>query len=114
MWTAKFIPEAKKDISKLDGSIRKQIFLGIAKVSTNPLPVPNGYGKPLGNKQGNNLTGFLKIKYKRIGIRVVYTLAVDAKVMNIVAISPRDDEYCYKLARTRSVLYGNELFHDNF
>jgi len=45
---------------------------GIKKVSKNPLPNPDGYGKPLGNKGGYNLTGFFKIKYRDIGIGVVY------------------------------------------
>ena len=71
-WTIRITDEAKKDYNKLEGSIRKQVLAGIIKVSKAPLPSPNGYGKPLGNKNGNNLTGFFKIKYRGIGIRVVY------------------------------------------
>lgn len=74
MWQVKFLNEAKKDLAKLDNSLKGQVLKGIAKVRTNPLPVPLDYGKPLGNKGGNNLTGFFKIKYKGIGIRVVYSL----------------------------------------
>ena len=66
MWQVKFLNEAKKDLAKLDNSLKGQVLKGIAKVRTNPLPVPHGYGKPLGNKGGNNLTGFFKIKYKGI------------------------------------------------
>lgn len=55
---------------------------GIVKVAKAPLPSPDGYGKPLGSKGKNNLTGFFKIKYRGIGIRVVYTLVLDKKVMN--------------------------------
>ena len=72
MWTPKIIPEAEKSFAKFDKSLKIQIAAGIMKVSTNPLPQPAGYGKPLGNKGGNNLTGFFKIKYKGIGIRVVF------------------------------------------
>ena len=71
-WKVKITDEARKDYFKLEGSLRKQVLAGIRKVSKAPLPSPDGYGKPLGNKSGNNLTGFFKIKYKGIGIRVLY------------------------------------------
>jgi len=114
MWIVKFSPEAIKTAKKFDKSLNEQIFKGIAKVSKSPLPQPNGYGKPLGNKGGNNLTGFFKIKYKGIGIRVVYTLALKEKIMNIVVISERDDEYCYDLASKLYKKYGDEIFENIF
>jgi mRNA interferase RelE/StbE len=114
MWHVKFLDEAKNDVRNLDNSLKKQIFKGIAKVSTNPLPHPNGYGKPLGNKGGNNLTNFFKIKYRGIGIRVVYTLALDSHTMNIIVISQRDDDYCYSVAEKLYQKYGNDIFKDIF
>ena len=64
-WEVEYCDEAKKDIKKLDGSQIKQVLKAIEKVSTNPLPFnEGGYGKPLGNKSGNNLTGYLKIKLR--------------------------------------------------
>ena len=113
-WEIRITDEAKKDFNKIGGSIRKQVLAGIVKVSKAPLPSPNGYGKPLGNKNGNNLTGFFKIKYRGIGIRVVYTLVVDKMVMNIVVISQRDDNYCYELAAKLYDKYGDEIFEDIF
>lgn len=113
-WKIRITDEAKKDYIKIEGSIRKQVLAGIVKVSQAPLPSPNGYGKPLGNKNGNNLTGFFKIKYRGIGIRVVYTLVVDKMVMNIVVISLRDDNYCYELAAKLYDKYGDEIFADIF
>ena len=95
-WEINIVEEAIKEYKELDGSVKKQVLAGIIKVSKAPLPSPNGYGKPLGNRNGNNLTGFFKIKYKSIGIRVVYTLVLEEKVMNIIVISERDDDYCYK------------------
>ena len=53
--------EAIKQYDKLEGSVRKQVLSGIWKVSQSPLPAPEGFGKPLGNKGGENLTGFFKI-----------------------------------------------------
>ncbi len=113
-WTIRITDEAVKDLSKLDGSIKKQVLAGIYKVSEAPLPSPNGYGKPLGNKNGNNLTGFFKIKYRDIGIRVVYTLILNEMKMNIVAVSVRDDDYCYKLAALLYEKYGDKIFKDTF
>ena len=113
-WTIRITDEAKKDYHKLEGSIRKQVLAGILKFSKAPLPSPNGYGKPLGNKNGNNLTGFFKIKYRGIGIRVVYTLVVDKMTMNIVVISQRDDNYCYDLAAKLYEKYGSDIFDDIF
>lgn len=49
-WNIHITDEAKKDYKKIEGSVRKQILAGIVKVSKAPLPSPDGYGKPLGNK----------------------------------------------------------------
>ena len=113
-WKIRITNEAKKDYKRLEGSLRKQVLAGIVKVAKAPLPSPNGYGKPLGNKQGNNLTGFFKIKYRGIGIRVVYTLVVDKLTMNIIVISQRDDNFCYELAAKLYDKYGDEIFEDIF
>ena len=114
MWTPKFCAEARREISKLDGSLKKQVVSGIAKVAQNPLPAPQGYGKPLGNKCNTNLTRFFKIKYRGIGIRVVYTLAIDERIMNIIVVSLRDDEYCYQIAQKRFEKYGENIFLNIF
>lgn len=113
-WNIRITDEAKKDYEKIEGSIRKQVLAGIIKVSKAPLPSPNGYGKPLGNKKGNNLTGFFKIKYRGIRIRVVYTLVLDKMIMNIMVISQRDDNYCYDLVAKLYDKYGEDVFKDIF
>jgi len=113
-WKIHIADEARKDFHVIDGSIKKQVLAGIIKVSRAPLPSPNGYGKPLGNKQGNNLTGFFKIKYRGIGIRVVYTLVLEEQIMNIIVISQRDDNFCYDLAAKLYEKYGEDIFKDIF
>lgn len=113
-WNIRIADEARKDYGKIEGSVRKQVLAGILKVSKAPLPSPKGYGKPLGNKQGNDLTGFFKIKYRGIGIRVVYTLVVDKMTMNIMVISQRDDNYCYELVAKLYDKYGDDVFKDVF
>ena len=75
IWEIEFIEETRKDFSKLDHSIQIQIAKGLQKVSQNPLSIyEGGYGKPLGNKNGINLSNLFKIKFSKIGIRVVYKL----------------------------------------
>ncbi len=113
-WNIRITDEAKKDYSKIEKSVQSQVLAGIIKVSKAPFPSPNGYGKPLGNKKGNNLTGFFKIKYRGIGIRVVYTLVVDKATMNIVVISHRDDNYYYEFASRLYEKYGDDIFQDVF
>lgn len=46
MWTIKYSYEAQKDMLKLDKMLQQQVLKGIYKVSQNPLPAPDGYGKP--------------------------------------------------------------------
>ena len=101
-WQIEFLEEAEKDLRRLDHSVQIQVIRGIRKVSQNPLPVQQGgYGKPLGNKDGVNLTNLLKIKFRDLGIRVVYKVEVISTVMRIIVISARADEQVYKEARRR-------------
>lgn len=102
-------------MKKLDNSLKKQVLVGIRKVSKNPLPQSEGgYGKALGNIQGTELTGFFKIKYRGIGIRVVYTLVKNYNIMNIIVVSIREDSESYKKAQKRKDKYGKTLFEDVF
>jgi len=114
MWQIKLSKEARKALSVLDNVTQKQVLAGIKKVSKNPLPNPDGYGKPLGNKGGHNLTGFFKIKYRDIGIRVVYSLTSIGEIMNILVISKRDDNACYEEAVKLYEKYGDKVFNDTF
>ncbi len=110
MWTIKFIPEAIKDLKKIDNSIKHQVLVGINKVSKNPLPkTEGGYGNPLGNIRGNDLAGFFKIKYRGIGIRVVYILRRNEKEMIIVVTSARANNKSYKEAQKRKFKYKTDF-----
>lgn len=101
-WSIEFLEEALKDLEKLDYSVQLQVVKGIQKVGQNPLPVQEGgYGKPLGHKRGTNLTSLLKIKFRDLGIRVVYKVEQVDGIMKIVIISARTDEQVYKEAAKR-------------
>jgi mRNA interferase RelE/StbE len=102
-WKVEYSAEAKKDMANLDHSQRLQVAKAIRKVSQNPLPQSEGgYGKPLGNKQSNKLTGFFKIKLLKSGIRVVYTIIRTDKIMKIIVIAARADDEVYNVASKRS------------
>lgn len=106
-WTIEFIPEASDDLQKLDGSVKPQILKGIRKVSQNPLPdYKDGYGKPLGNQNGNDLSGLMKIKFKKVGIRIVYKIEITDTIMKVVVISARADNQVYEEAEKRRRKYN--------
>ena len=102
-WKVEFIPDADKDLSKLDGSVRKQVLIGIEKVRQSPLS--DGYGKPLGNLAGVDLAGLYKVKFKKSGIRVVYKPIMTDNVMKIIIISARADNKVYEDAFKRRKKY---------
>ena len=101
-WEVEYLPEAESDLKSLDGSQKILVLKAIKKVKQNPLPVyEGGYGKPLGNKNGNDLTGFLKVKLKSAGLRVVYKVVKQNDKMLIIVIGARADEEVYGIAKKR-------------
>ncbi|MCL2095444.1 MAG: type II toxin-antitoxin system RelE/ParE family toxin [Oscillospiraceae bacterium] len=98
----KYSDEAKKDRKAFNNYQLEQIDKAVLKVSKNPLPQnEGGYGKPLGHKQGRNLTGLCKIVLKKLGIRVVYELVRKGDIMEIIVIAARNDEEVYDIALKR-------------
>lgn len=103
-WQVEFLDEALNDLRKLDGSVKVQVLKGIRKVSQNPLPTnQGGYGKPLGSKSNSNLTGLLKIKFRDLGLRVVYKTEIINGIMKIIIISARSDNEVYRQAELRRI-----------
>ena len=101
-WEVEYTKEAENDRNSLDTSQRQQVLKAIRKVSKNPLPkAQGGYGNPLGNKHGHDLTGYLKIKLRKLGIRVVYKVIRDDEVMKIIVIAARANEEVYEVASDR-------------
>lgn len=101
-WIVEYTKEARHDLKSLDRTQQLQVLKSIEKVSKNPLPnTEGGYGKPLGNYMSGKLSGYLKIKLLRFGLRVVYALERKENVMKIIIISIRDDETVYKMAQER-------------
>ena len=99
-WELRYHPEAEKDLKKLDGSQLLLVRKAIKKVQTNPMPEEEGgYGKPLGNRRGRDLTGLMKIKLKKAGIRIVYQLVRTKTQMLVIVVGVREDEEVYELAK---------------
>ena len=106
-WKLEFLPEAVKDLKSLSGNQQILVLKAIKKVQVNPLPTyEGGYGKPLGNKNGKNLAGFLKIKLRDAGIRVVYKLVRTETQMLVIVVGARADDEVYELAEKRKKKHG--------
>ena len=107
IWELAYLPEARKDLRNLDRSKQVLVEKAIKKVKENPLPHDEGgYGKPLGHKQGTNLTNMLKIKLRGEGVRIVYKLIRTETKMLVVVIGIREDEEVYEIAQKRREQYG--------
>lgn len=105
-WKVEYLPEAREDLRILSKDVKTAVLQAIKKVMENPLPKSeNGYGNPLGNKPGSKLSGFLKIKLLKYGIRVVYKLIRTETTMTIVVIGARRDDEVYKIAVKRNNKY---------
>jgi len=104
MWKVEYLPEAVSDLIRIDKSIRARIIKGINKVVQNPVAKSHGgYGEPLGNQKGRDLSGLYKIKYRDIGIRVVYSLREQSGIMTIVVIGVRSNSEVYNEAYKRRI-----------
>lgn len=94
--------EAVEDLKRLDHSQQIQVVKAVDKVSVNLLAqTEGGLGKPLGNKKSSKLAGYLKIKLKRLGLRVVCRLVMEEHVMKIIVVSARADDEVYITAKKR-------------
>ena len=101
-WTIKYRDEAIEDMEAMEGSIKPQLTKLINRVAENPLPKrEGGYGVELGNKNGVDLSGCLKIKLKKAGIRIVYQLERTETSMTIIIIGMRADLEVYREAAKR-------------
>ena len=101
-WKVLYLPEVERDLKALAHNQIIAVRKAISKVKENPLPqAEGGYGKPLGNKNSTNLTGFLKIKLRGEGIRIVYKLIRTETSMLIIVVGVREDDEVYDIAQDR-------------
>ena len=101
-WKLLYLPEAEKDYRSLGHNQQLIVTKAIDKICSNPLPAEEGgFGKPLGHKRGLNLTGYLKVKLRKEGIRIVYTLVRTKSEVIVVVIGMRSDDEVYEIAQKR-------------
>ncbi|MDR0919716.1 MAG: type II toxin-antitoxin system RelE/ParE family toxin [Oscillospiraceae bacterium] len=105
-WSLIYTDEAFSELNDLDKCVKAQVIKGIRKALINPLPQSEGgYGHALGNKNGINLTGYLKLKFLKLGIRAVYKLERTEQKMRVIIISARSDNEVYIQAKKRIEKY---------
>lgn len=97
-----FIKEAIEDYNKLDNSQKIIVNKALKKILINPLPKSQGgYGKSLGNFSNSKLSGLLKIKLKKHGLRIIYKIQrLDNEIL-IIIIGTRADSKVYEDAKKR-------------
>lgn len=87
-----FLPLAKQEWDKLDGSVRAQF----AKVLLRRLDVPRVPAAAL-----TSMPDCYKIKLRGTGFRLVYQVQDDVLVLLTVAVGKRDKSAVYKAAKLR-------------
>ena len=95
-WKVFFSQKAHKDFLSLDSHQKRIVAKAIDKVSSNPLPfTQGGYGIPLGNKHGFDLTGLCEIKLRGQNLRIIYKLFEKEMIMENIMIGKRSDLEVY-------------------
>ncbi len=96
MYEIKYHPLIEEDLKQLNNSIRIEVFKKLEKVKNSP-----ELGKPLGNKNGLNLTGLKKVYVAKKQVRIVYEIIDNILVVKVVSIGKREDMEVYKEAAKR-------------
>ena len=101
-WIVQYLPEAVEDFRRLDRSQQILVRKAVSKLTQNPLPeTEGGYGKWLGNRNNTKLAGFLKVKLRGAGLRIVYKLIRQERQVLLVVIGVRADSEVYTQAQKR-------------
>jgi mRNA interferase RelE/StbE len=96
MYEIKYHPLLEEDLKQLNNSVRLEVFKKIKKIQQSPQ-----IGKPLGNKNGMNLTGLKKVYVAKKQVRIVYEIVNEVLIVHIIAIGKREDMEVYKQSKQR-------------
>lgn len=91
-----FHPEAKKELDRLDGSVKQLVLKQIATLQESPT-----LGEKLGNKAGFDLTGYWKIYAYKKKNRIVYRIHEGKLLVFVIAVGKREDMEVYGSALER-------------
>jgi len=89
----KFVPDALKEWQELDGSVKEPMRKALKKRLEKP--------HVLGAQLHGDLHGCYKIKLRKQGYRLVYTVEDDVLVVLVLAIDRREDMAVYHAALAR-------------
>lgn len=94
-------PDAEADLLALDRGRQIQAIKAIQKIAMDPTHI----GKPLGSRQGKDLSGFRSVYLDRKSIRVVWKVTEDGaiQVAVVAAILEREGMRVYETAARRRV-----------
>ncbi len=95
-----FLPQAKEEWDKLDGSIRQQF----AKVLLRRLDVPIVASAAL-----TSMPNCYKVKLRSTGFRLVYLVQDDVLVLLTIAVGKRDKSAVYDAAKLRLKLTPEQI-----
>lgn len=96
--------DAREDLRDLDGSVRRLVFKGLAKLRDEP----EKRGEPLGARAIGNLSTFRKLVVGNRAYRIVYRVEADGRVVVVWVIAERADDECYELATARLSTYTRD------
>ena len=92
---------AQKEYEKLDNSVVAIVDKALEELEKRADEV----GKPLGKKRNANLTGCKEVKLREAGIRIVFTITNEyvhiLRVVVVIAVEARADDYVFRLAQKR-------------
>lgn len=95
-----FWDEAIKEWHNLDGHQKKFVSKALQRISESGATI----GEALGSKHSIDLTGFRKVKLRKLGIRIVYKVGMThIEITEIIAIGSRADEEVYQDAYERII-----------
>lgn len=96
MYEIKYHPLIEEDLSKLNNSIRIEVFKKLKKIQISP-----EIGQLLGNKNNMDLTGLRKVYVAKKQVRIVYEIIDNILVVKIISIGRREDMEVYKQAEKK-------------
>ena len=98
MYVVEFYPDVKKDLDRLPDEIAREVREYFYKYSKDPY----AYSKPLFNQGSLKLEGYRKTYVADATYRIVIKIENNvAKIVEVVAVGPREDKKVYMDAAIR-------------
>ena len=88
-----FHPDALKEFNSLEKAIREIFVKKLSKRMSEPFVVSA--------KLGGDLSACYKIKDKKSGMRLIYTVNIEDKTIFVIAIGKREKNSAYQNAKKR-------------